>query len=228
MAIVKLGNNVTVSEGLTPQGGNLLIADTVINGTARRLFMDVRNETIPDGQTAYMFGNKIIVTVHWSGFSDEDIRQCEGPIKFSAGLNYLESGLFMFVKFGSYQWGDILVQPDLLWYFNDYTKGFDEIAFVFVDSDTGKLVMLRSFPINENFGEFFVYGNNMSYEFFEKSGYKQSSYKSVRILFDDWSKASMRTRLWLLREDPEALSESSGMVNATIDTNNNIHWRMER
>lgn len=226
MASFRVGENVMVSEGITPQGGKLLIADTVLDGKARRLFMDVRKEMIPDGQTAYLFGNKVIVTVHWSGFNQEDEQQCDGEIKFFAGLNYKGSGLFMFVKFGNYQWGDVLVQPDLLWTFNDYQKGFDEIVFVFVDSDTGDLKSVRGFPITGKITGFFTYGNHMSYEYFAKSGMKQSGYTSVRTLFDDWSKASMDTRLWLLREDPEALFTAEGVVTAVMDKNNNIKWNI--
>ena len=226
MAMFKVGDNVMVSEGITPQGGQLLIADTVLDGKARRLFMDVRNEMIPDGQTAYLFGNKILVTVHWNDFSDEDKAQCESDIKFFAGLNYLGSGLFMGVKFGNYQWGNILVQPDLLWTFNDYKKGFDEIVFIFVDSNMGAVQSVRSFPIDGIFPSFFSYGNTMSYEYFAKSGKKQPQYTSVRTLFDDWSAASMSTRLWLLQEDPAELFAAEGVVTATMDQNNNVHWHM--
>ncbi len=226
MEMFKIGDNVMISEGMTPQGGKLLIADTVLDGKPRRLFMDVRNEMIPDGQTAYMFGNKIIVTVHWSGFNSEDMEQCDGEIKFFAGLNYMKSGLFMFVKFGNYKWGDVLVQPDLLWTFNDYNKGFDEIVFIFVDSDDGKLMSVRGFPIDGRFPGFFTYGNQMSYDYFAASGKKRSQYTSVRTLFDDWSSASMSTRLWLLREDPEQLFEAEGVVAAKMDRNNNIVWHM--
>lgn len=226
MAMFKIGNNVMVSEGITPQGGKLLIADTVLDGKSRRLFMDVRNEMIPDGQTAYLFGNKIIVTVHWNGFNDEDMAQCDSDIKFFSGLNYMESGLFMFVKFGNYQWGDVLVQPDLLWFFNDPNKGFDEIVFIFVDSDNGDLKSVRGFPVTGKFTQFFTYGNHMSYEYFAKSGKKRSQYKSVRDLFDDWSSASMSTRLWLLNEDPEELHDAEGVITATMDRNNNVVWSM--
>lgn len=224
MAMFKLGDNVIVSDCVTPQSGQILSAQAQIGNISPKIFMDVRNEIIPDGQTAYFFGNKIIITVHWSDFSEEDDAAVNGEIKLSAGLNYKESGLFMFVKFGNYRWGDILIQPGLMSSFNDPSKAFDEIAFVFVDSNDGKMRSVRVVPITGELQKFFAYGDFVSYKYFHNSGYKKQSYKSVRELYDDWSKASMATRMWLLQEDPAELSEAPGMVNAIIDKDNNIRW----
>lgn len=200
----------------TTTTGKKMLAGFRQDGT--RLLMDITNDVIPDGQTAYMFDNKLIITVHWAGFTEDDYKAVfNNTIKLRMGM--MESGACIFVKFGDYVWGDVLTLPGLMGSFNDPNSLFTDVVFVFIDSQTGMVLGMREIPLIEEVGAFLGYANATSYIFFEDSGYKKSSYRVVSELHDDWCKAAASDLATARNIDFEAMSEAKGIYCINIDEN---------
>lgn len=201
---------------MTTTTGKKMLGGFRKDGT--RLLMDITSSAIPDGQTSYMFDNKLIITVHWSDYTPEDIAATfHNTINLRMGL--LESGLCLFVKFGSYKWGDILNLPGLMSSFNDPEKEFDEVIFVFIDSADGRIIGVREIPINGEIAELIAYGNMTSYFFFDKSPYKKRSYRLVSELHSDWCNAAADDLRIARNIDFEAMQSASGIYGIDVDEN---------
>ncbi len=216
MYMEKFGD-LMIQEVRTPQSGDTLCAMWKSwTGNPMRIFMDVNIELIPDGQTAYFVANKIIVTVHWSNITQEDMSNLfNNTLKLRAGL--LEEGLFMITKFGDYKWGDVNICPGLMTTFNNPQKAVDEIIFVFVESTTSKVVGARSFPVNGEFAMFLTYGDDVAMKHFQKNGPHKDSYKSIRDLHSDWASLTMGSFMQVRMADLDALSTASGVYGLDAD-----------
>ena len=67
---VRLGST-RIDRVTTTEGKKMLAAYRADN---TRLLMDIMSYAIEDGQTGYMFDNKLIIVVHWKDFSEEDFK----------------------------------------------------------------------------------------------------------------------------------------------------------
>jgi len=214
MYIKKFGSLVLFETVTT--SGKRMIGGLKADGT--RLLMDVVSSAIPDGQTSYMFDNKLIITVHWNNFTDEDREAVfNNTIKLRMGL--FETGHCMFVKFGGYDWGDVSNLPGLISSFNDDSKPFDMVLFVFVDSATGEIVGTREFPINGEIASLVSYANGVSYRYFCNCGLKKDSYRVCSELYSDWSQATFNDSKFA-REFPISVMENPKNFYG-IDVNEN-------
>ena len=208
----KLGTT-TITDVVTKTGKKMIAA---FREDGTRILMDVTDRAIPDGQTSYMFDNKLIVTVHWNGFTDEDVAQTlHSEILFRMGM--MKSGLCMFVKFGNYPWGDVLNLPGIMGSFNDPNKVFTDLVFIFVDSDNGSVIGIREIPLNGEISNYIAAGNAQSYIFFNESGFKKSSYKLVSELHDDWCKAAAEDLKIARNIDFEAMKNAPGIYGIDVD-----------
>lgn len=190
------------------------------------ILMDVLAEDIPDGQTAYMFDNKLIITVHWKDFKSEDENNIYSDIKLRMAP-FFEWGLTFWVKFGSYKWGDILTMPGLLSSFNA-EKTFTEVVFLFVDSTNGQPIAIRVMPLNNKIGNLIYNGNYVSYEYFHRSGKCRQSYQKTEIplLFSDWlNSLPIDDRRTITKLDYESMeNDKTFMAGIDMDSNNNVSF----
>lgn len=205
---------VVIAEVNTPQRGACVTAQ--IPDEKKAIFMDVRSDAIPDGQTGYLFGNKVIITVHWEGFNDEDMQNCfHNDLKLRIGC--LETGIFMFCKFGSYPWGDVILLPGIISSWNDVTADFDEVIFVFVDSASAQVIGCRSFPISGPLATYIRDANYVSYEYFHKAGAAKQSYTSIDEIHDAWSNLTIKSQALLRTLDLEQISTAKGIYGLDAD-----------
>lgn len=182
---VRLGST-RIARVTTTEGKKMLAAYRADN---TRLLMDIMSYAIEDGQTGYMFDNKLIIVVHWKDFSEEDKAQTAASdirLRFCA----VENGFWCYVKFGNYDWGDVITLPGLISGFNSADRAVTDIVFFFVDSATGEPIAMRTMPLTAKAGSMLSQKNGKAYSWFSRSGYKALSYTRVSELFNDWLTAS--------------------------------------
>ncbi len=210
--------SLRINEVRTTTGKKMLAAFRE-NGT--RLLMDVTSSAIEDGQNGYVFDNKLIISVHWANFTDEDIKQ---TVKSAIKIRFTPSdaGFWTTIKFGTYAWGDVITLPGLMNSFNDTMMPITDVVLLISDSSNGRLIAVKNAPLDNDLGIFLRSRNKISYDYFNNSGFKRLSYRLTSELIADWETATAAVTHKMLSVDASSLATSVGTVGVDIGEDNTV------
>ena len=146
MFIRQYGEVTLTVKNDVPKRGSVLCLSKPDDGV--EIYMDYCGEALPDGATAYMFGNRLFVVNLWAGMTQEEheaallgeLRLVLAPLRFLQGA----------VRVGDYDWSDITFSLyHCMRFLNDETQPVGSIVFLFCDQVSGEIVAEREVPLPE-------------------------------------------------------------------------------
>ncbi len=190
--------DITIKTVSSPKRGGCLEAS---NSQGERILMDyfgMNPMLVPDGTTAYLFGNSVIFLTRWSDMSDGEKKTVEqGELGF---VIYPYEDVQFGIKVGS-NWGNVFVNLHNSYNgLNDESKGVEKAIFIFSDTHDDEYLSCRSVTLPPFIAKYLAKCNINSHKRMNFDSIKSALEASAKsnpekdffdLLYDmDWDKTS--------------------------------------